>query len=161
LMRYSVRIKSVGTYKTTEVASRNPKSNTVVKTTFSGDAQANADGVPFAQVVADDTQVIHTKTEDAAQAKQKARAAHHRANTDEVTGDFEMPGNPLVLAGTNHEIHNLGQFGGVYHITESKHTIDRNRYVTSFKGKRVGLPTAANGSRDNINPLAPAQISRS
>lgn len=160
LVRYSVRVKTVGTYKETKVASRNPGKNEVVSTSYKGNTQDNADGIPFAQVVAEDTQVIHNKTEDAGQADRKAKAAHHKANSKEVTGDFEAPGRPLLLAGTNHAIHGLGMFSGVFHITESRHTISRNNYTTSFQAKKVNTVAADNQARQSVQPLPRAEISK-
>lgn len=160
LVRYAVRVKTVGTFKETKVASRNPAKNTVVNTSFVGNSQDNADGIPFAQVVAGDTQVINTKTEDAGQADRKAKAAHHKANSKETTGDFEVPGMPLLLAGTNHAIHGLGVFSGVFHILESRHAITRNSYITTFQAKKVNTVSADNQARPKIQPLPRAEISK-
>lgn len=158
LIRYAVRIKTEGVYKATKVASRNPNTNKVVQVTYGADAQNNADGIPFSQVTAADTQVINTKTEDAGQADRKAKAAHHKANSKEVTCDFELPGRALLVAGQNIAVHGLGIFSGVFHILESKHSLGRDKYGTAIKCKKVNTVPADDQARVNDEPIKPAQI---
>lgn len=158
--RCQVRIKSEGTYEKTRVASRNPSKNEVVETEYVGASADNADGIPFSQVVAGDTQVINNRTEDAGQADRKAKAAHHKANSREVTASLEMGGRPLMVAGNNFALHGMGEFSGVFHIEESVHTITRNGYTTSVSCKKVNTVPADARGRVSDDPVPPAQLAQ-
>lgn len=86
---------------------------------------------------------IRSKAENKQQAEAKAKAALHRANTREKTGTIIAPGNALLVAGQNIELTGLGVLSGKYHVTTSRHTLDKTMaYSTEAELKRVGtLPT--------------------
>lgn len=82
---------------------------------------------------------IRSKAENKQQAEAKAKAALHRANTQEKTGTITVPGNTLLVAGQNIEITGIGVLSGKYHVTGSHHQIDRSgAYTTEAELKRVG-----------------------
>lgn len=155
LVAYRCMKKTVGTYKETKVAYRNTTSNTVVTQTFSGDAAANTDGLLFSTVKSGDTQLIKTRAENDGQALRKAKAAHHSKNSNETTGSFRLGLNPLMLAGVNIEIRQLGVYSGVYQVTESRHRISRNGGETSVDAKKIRNIAASLQTRETAAQIAP------
>ena len=155
LVAYRFMSKTVGTYKETKVAYRNTSSNTVVTQTFSGAAAANTDGLLFSTVKSGDTQLIKTRAENDGQALRKAKAAHHQKNSKETTGSFRVGLNPLMLAGVNIEVRQVGVYSGVYQVTESRHRISRNGGDTSVDAKKIRNIAASLQTRNEAVPVAP------
>ncbi|MCM5528971.1 phage late control D family protein [Parasegetibacter sp. NRK P23] len=85
-----------------------------------------------------DTLEIRVKAENRQQAEAKAKYALSKNNTKTVSGDVNMPGNILLVSGSNFELTGFGFMSGIFHIIESTHTIDRSgAYTTSATIKRV------------------------
>lgn len=128
LMSYSLRDKTSETYKKAEVKYHDPVENRVVR----GDDTSSGDDT------AADTLVLQTKAENPGQARAKAKAALHRANSRKQEGTITVPGNPLMVAGNNFELTGLGVLSGVFHIQESRHTLSRSGgYVTEATIKKI------------------------
>jgi len=138
LIRYAIRIKTVGTYAGAKVAARNPTAKKAVQYEYKADTFQNASGVSFATAAPGDEHVVVARAETTAQADQKAKAALHRENGKEFTGSAQMAGAPWMVAGNNFALHGLGEFSGLYHITESRHNVTRSGYFTDIEFKRVG-----------------------
>jgi phage protein D len=76
---------------------------------------------------------------DASDAERLAVARYNTYLADSVTGDGKCAGIPQLRTGKNIEIKGIGRFGGIYYVTSTSHTIDKEGYCTSFKVRRVGL----------------------
>lgn len=153
--RVSVRVKTVGTASKAKVVHHNQKTGKVVQREYQGDGASNSDGIPFEQIVAADEHVVHSRTENVAQADMKAKAAYHRANSREVTGTLTAFGSPRLLAGVNFELIGYGEMSAKYHITESSHSISRDAgYTVGLSFKKVGTVTPAQKRRaDEYAPV--------
>ena len=141
LISYSVTDKSVKTFKAATVKYREPKTNKVVSATVkAGDPLEGGDGVVggATSTTADDEMLITAKAENEQQARLKAQAALHRANTTGQDGNFTLYGEPLFVAGNNFLLTGMGALSGRWHISKSTHTISRSGgYVTSMDAKRL------------------------
>jgi phage protein D len=141
LISYSVTDKSVKTFKAATVKYREPKTNKVVSATVkAGDPLEGGDGVVggATSTTADDEMLITDKAENEQQARLKAQAALHRANTTGQDGNFDLYGEPLFVAGNNFLLTGMGALSGRWHISKSTHTISRGGgYVTSLEAKRL------------------------
>jgi phage protein D len=134
---FNMRDKSFATYKKATVKYHNPKDRTLY--TADVDSVDNGGGNPFTDETAADTLEIRTKAENKQQAEEKAKVALYRSRAQQVEGSITVEGNPILIAGNNIEIVSMGQLSGKYHITESRHDIDRSGgYKTSLAVKRVG-----------------------
>ena len=156
--RYSIRQKMQNTVSKTVVHTHNPQKNEYVKVEYAGVTNPNADGINFTQVVAGDTQLVKTKTDNAGQADRKAKAAHHAKNSKEIIGTIDIPGNPVYLAGININLYELAFFSGVYHIEESVHNIARDKYSTSLTVKKVNNVGTEYRKRPTANTEFKTQI---
>jgi phage protein D len=140
LASFSIKDTSAKTYKDAEVKYHNPVDKKVVSTKYATNQEQNADGYAYSQIASGDTKVIHTKAENKQQAELKAKAALHRNNSKQQEGSLNMEGNPLIVAGNNFELTGFGKVSGLYHITESRHSISRSEgYSTEASIKRVGF----------------------
>lgn len=125
LTGFSFRDKTTETYKGAKAQYHNAMTNELVS-----HSEAGSDGEQLE---------IRSKAENKQQAEAKAKAALHRANTQEKTGSITAPGNVLLVAGQNIELSGLGVLSGIYHITASRHTLDKSMaYGTEAELKRVG-----------------------
>jgi phage protein D len=89
---------------------------------------------------ASDTLVIRKKVENPEQADAVASSAIHNHNSKTRTGSISMPGNILILAGSNFSKVGFGIFDGNYSIVTSTHSIDKSGgYVTSFDYKQGAI----------------------
>lgn len=136
--RYSFRDKVTGTYKDAKVTYHNPEEKKVVVTEYKTQQEKNPDDFAYSQVASSDTKVIYTKAENKQQAEKKAKASLHRANSKQQEGTISLEGNPLLVAGNNFTLTGMGKLSGKWHVSESKHAIDRSGYKTELQLKRVG-----------------------
>lgn len=127
--RYQFRDKMLETFKDAKAKYHNPQTNEVVE----GEQSASV------KDVSGDTLEIRTKSEDATQAKAKAKAALHQANSKKVEGSLSLPGNPQLMAGLNLTLTGFGgKLSGKYHILRSRHTISRGAgYMTEIEVKQL------------------------
>lgn len=129
LISFSFRDKTSETYKGAKARYHNSLTKETVSHSESGESEDTAA----------DHYEIRSKAENKQQAEAKAKAALHRKNTQEKTGIIVTPGNTLLVAGQNIELTGLGVLSGKYHVTGSRHTIDKSAaYSTEAELKRVG-----------------------
>lgn len=137
LKSYSIKDKAIGIPKKAVVKYYNPKTDEVSEGEYKPEKQ-EVDGESFEAVTSEDVLEIRTKAESKQQAEAKARAALHSLVSKEVEGRLALIGNPLLVAGNNFTLNNMGGVSGIYHITQSVHSIDRGGYTTEITFKRVG-----------------------
>jgi len=137
LKDYNWTDKSISTFKAAKAAYHNPKTNETVSFVYTeeGERLEGEGALPA------DTLELRTKAENPAQAEAQAKAALHKANTNEADGTLKVIGNPLLVAGNNFVLTGFGKVSGTMHVTESTHTLTRSGYETSIKFKRVKRPT--------------------
>ena len=124
LSTISLREKTSQLYKSVSVSYKNPKTGKVVSATAKNE-----------NCVKGDTLKIDSRCENKQQALIKAKAALANGNHT-IEGSLSMPGNPYLIAGLNVEVKDVGNFSGKYHITEARHTIDKQMgYSTSVEVK--------------------------
>lgn len=129
---YSMRDKTSGTYKNAKVIYHNPKTSETVEGTFDADPEMN--------IASEDTLEIRDKAENEQQAQEKAKAALHKHNSRQKEGSIVVPGDPLLVAGNNFDLEDMGVLSGRYHILESTHSETRGGgYVTTMEVKQVGF----------------------
>lgn len=139
MIRWKLSDKISGTYSSAQVKYQNPYSNTVIDTIYKIEKATNADGIVFDQIVKDDTLIIRTKTENQTQAKEKARAALHHANSKQKEGTVRVIGNPLFVSGNNINLLDMGSLSGKYHVLRSSHDFTKQGgYTTDMDVKLVG-----------------------
>lgn len=128
MISYSFTDKTISTFAATTIQYSDPNTAEVF---------AYTEKDPKAESV--DSQELRVKAENQQQAEVKAKAAQSKKNTEEITASFSLPGNPLLVAGSNILISGLGKISGKYHILQSNHTITRGGgYTTFLSVKRVG-----------------------
>ena len=85
-----------------------------------------------------DVLTIRTKVENKEQADAIAKSAIQNHNSKTRTGSISLPGNILLLAGSNFNKVGFGIFDGKYTITSSSHSIDKGAgYSTSIEYKQA------------------------
>lgn len=136
---YSIKDATVQTYKSARVSYRDSKTNKVVTSTVNAGDSLDSGGTIGGgnELTAEDTLEMHDKAETEQQARAKAQAALHRANTGGQEGTFDLYGEPLLVAGSNFQLTGMGKLSGRWHITKSRHSITRSSYVTSVEAKRL------------------------
>jgi uncharacterized protein len=77
-----------------------------------------------------------------------------------LTGSGSTPGDPDITAGKVLRLEGLGvEFGGLYRVTGTRHSVDSNGYVTNFDVRKeiwFGSIPPVNQGAIPIRPLAPA-----
>lgn len=137
LLTYSMRDKTSQVFKNAQVKYHDPSDKQVKE--FKTTSNTNADGVAISDTTQEDTLEIRTKAENKQQAELKAKAALYRHNSKQQEGTLVLIGNPLMVAGNNIELTGMGALSGKFHITESRHRIDKGAgYTTEVQVKRVG-----------------------
>jgi len=62
----------------------------------------------------------------------------HKSESNQVTGSLSTIGNVRLVAGNNFQLNGIGRNSGIYHITESTHSISVDSgYITSVSVKRL------------------------
>ena len=124
LSRISLTEKTSKNYKSVTVSYHNPKTGKKITATAKNE-----------NCVKGDTLKINERCENKQQALLKAKAALAKGNNT-IEGSIDLVGNPNLVAGLNVELKNLGYFSGKYHITQTRHFIDRTAgYGTSLEVK--------------------------
>lgn len=124
LSRITLTEKTSKNYKSVTVSYHNPKTGKKITATAK-----NEKGVKG------DTLKINERCENKQQALLKAKAALAKGNNT-IEGSIDLIGNPNLIAGLNVELKDLGYFSGKYHITQTRHFIDRTSgYGTSLEVK--------------------------
>ncbi|MBQ4114079.1 hypothetical protein IJD34_01605 [bacterium] len=124
LSRISLTEKTSKNYKSVTVSYHNPKTGKKITATAKNE-----------NCVKGDTLKINERCENKQQALLKAKAALAKGNNT-IEGSIDLVGNPNLIAGLNVELKDLGYFSGKYHITQTRHFIDRTSgYGTSLEVK--------------------------
>ena len=124
LSRISLSEKTSKNYKSVTVSYHNPKTGKKITATAKNE-----------NCVKGDTLKINERCENKQQALLKAKAALAKGNNT-IEGSIDLVGNPNLIAGLNVELKDLGYFSGKYHITQTRHFIDRTSgYGTSLEVK--------------------------
>lgn len=124
LSRITLTEKTSKNYKSVTVSYHNPKTGKKITATAKNE-----------KCVKGDTLKINERCENKQQALLKAKAALAKGNNT-IEGSIDLVGNPNLIAGLNVELKDLGYFSGKYHITQTRHFIDRTSgYGTSLEVK--------------------------
>jgi len=131
--------QSYDTFKKARLKDFNPMQKKVYETTFDYPPVTNVDGFTYQNIVKDDIKELRTRVGSDNDASLKLKAALHSSNSKQQEGRLCLNGNPLLVAGNNIELTELGKLSGVYHIVTSLHTIMPGiGYTTELMVKRVG-----------------------
>lgn len=124
LSRIILTEKTSKNYKSVTVSYHNPKTGKKITATAKNE-----------NCVKGDTLKINERCENKQQALLKAKAALAKGNNT-IEGSIDLVGNPNLVAGLNVELKDLGYFSGKYHITQTRHFIDRTAgYGTGLEVK--------------------------
>lgn len=124
LTRITLSEKTSKNYKSVTVSYHNPKTGKKITATAKNE-----------KCVKGDTLKITERCENKQQALLKAKAALAKGNNT-IEGSIDLVGTPNLIAGLNVELKDLGYFSGKYHITQTRHFIDRTSgYGTSLEVK--------------------------
>lgn len=124
LSRITLTEKTSKNYKSVTVSYHNPKTGKKVTATAKNE-----------NCVKGDILKINERCENKQQALLKAKAALAKGNNT-IEGSIDLVGNPNLVAGLNVELKDLGYFSGKYHITQTRHFIDRTAgYGTGLEVK--------------------------
>lgn len=135
---YSLKDKTSETYKGANVKSHNHKKQELVTVDINAEPQKATNGDSYNETTKEDIIEIRLRAENKQQAEAKAKAALHRHNSRLQEGNLSVEGNPLLLAGSNFELSDMGKLSGKWHITESTHTITKDGgYTTDLEVKRI------------------------
>jgi phage protein D len=81
---------------------------------------------------------VNRRVESLAQAEKVARGCLRRKNQQEITGNFTLMGDTILLAGLTANIKGFGVFDGKYIIDEARHTYTKSAgYSTAIKSRKV------------------------
>jgi phage protein D len=117
---FEFRTKTQQVYRSATVAYQNPQQKQLIAAQY-GDTSAPT---------GDDLHLI-ARCETPAQATLKAQSALHDANMMEVTGRLETEGDIFLVAGVNIAIQGFKAFDGNYHVTASRHRLERSSGYTT------------------------------
>lgn len=124
LSKITLTEKTSKNYKSVTVSYHNPKTGKKITATAKNEKCVNGD-----------TLKINERCENKQQALLKAKAALAKGKNT-IEGSIDLIGNPNLIAGLNVELKDLGYFSGKYHITQTRHFIDRTSgYGTSLEVK--------------------------
>ena len=124
LSKITLTEKTSKNYKSVTVSYHNPKTGKKITATAKNEKCVNGD-----------TLKINERCENKQQALLKAKAALAKGKNT-IEGSSDLIGNPNLIAGLNVELKDLGYFSGKYHITQTRHFIDRTSgYGTSLEVK--------------------------
>ena len=127
LLSYNLRNSDRASAKKAVVRYYHPKRKKVIE----GEASSSDDlGI---MTNSGDTIMLDIRVENDDQAKRLAKSRLDKKNSEKMTGDFDLLGEPLLVAGQVIELKNFGSFDGRYIISESKHTLKRNGYTTQIR----------------------------
>lgn len=128
LTHYHVHDKIKGVVSSAQVTYHDPKTKQVHRSTAHETTRATSG----------DQLKLNVRAESDTHAKAKAKAALEKANENATQLELTVFGNPRLVAGINFTLEGMGRFGGKYHVTKSRHDIDRSSgYRTDIEAKRV------------------------
>jgi len=86
----------------------------------------------------EDDMELYERIENDQQAQTRAAFGLHDNNSKMTAGDITIPGNILFLSGNNVQLQQIGKLSGVYHILDSRHSINRDGgYKTTGNLKKL------------------------
>lgn len=129
LIRYNVKDKATKVYKKARVKHKQVKSNQEI-TVFYEEKKTD-------QTSSEDTLEIKTRVENVQQAEAKAKAKLHDANRKGQEANFSIPGNPIMVAGNNFDLLDMGGLSGKYHVKKSSHNVSASGYITEIEAVRI------------------------
>ncbi|QOD81897.1 phage late control D family protein [Chromobacterium haemolyticum] len=137
LKHYRVRDKTHATYKSVTVSYMDPKTGKLVEHTEHAKTTKRKRGDKVIEDKAD-TLKINARAENKQQAVAMAKAALRDKNLKEMEGEFDLIGDPRLLAGNTLNIACLGKLSGDYLLSESRHTVTRSGgWDVSLSGQRL------------------------
>ena len=152
LTRYGFRDRIKDTPKKASAKYHDPKSKTLVEF----EVNSEGDVVPHTSA---DTLRLNTRSESAAQAQAKSKAALRRAQDQATVCNCTLPGQPGLVAGVNVELADFGQLSGVYQGWRSFHRIDRSGgYVAELEPRRVKAGVAAARQKLKVATLQDGKV---
>lgn len=129
LSKCTLKDKTSQTYAAATVSKRNARTNEVKKWTVEADGDEGGET---------DTLVVGGNIDNDSQAQARARGALKEKNKDKTTGSLSMGGNPALVAGINIRLSGVGNFSGVWHVTETSHSVDpQGGYTTAATIRKV------------------------
>lgn len=157
----TIKDKSYDTYKKVHLKSFNPMAKKVYETTFAYPDHTNVDGFTYQSIVKDDVKEVRTRVGSNQEANLKAVAELHSSNSKQQEGVITVVGNPLLVAGNNFELTEVGKISGTYHIAESDHLIIPGEgYETEIHIKRVGYINIEKTKRKKPKKVKTVKINR-
>lgn len=124
LTGYSLSTKIRDVYQKAHVKYQDGTSNAVIEATFSDPHKQQGK-----------TLEINEQVTDIADAERLAKKRLREQNREEITGTFNMVGNPLMLASVTLNVAGFGAFDGRYIITRAQHDLGAG-YSTSIDVRR-------------------------
>ena len=125
---YGFRATTQDTYKACRVSYWDAEKKEEIKHTFT----------PPSTPAVGQTFVVNQRMENLKMAEIKSRAMLRRKNSQEITGSFELMGDPALLAGMPGTISGFGAFDGKYIITQAVHTYGRSQgYRTQIQIRKA------------------------
>jgi len=129
LERYHIRDKIKDVAKAAQVSYHDAKTKRLKQSRVQQGAQLDT---------SDYEVKINVRAESDAQARVKAAAALDKANEDATQLELTVFGNPLLVAGINFMLADMGKLSGSYHVDMSRHISNRDSgYSTELEAKRV------------------------
>lgn len=124
---WSLSERMTGLYKEAKISYKDTANNKIIK------HSEQAEGLKSGDIL-----LLDNRIETKAEAKKVCKSALREKNQNRVTANFSMIGNPLFVAGINVFLFGYGKRSGKFHITTSRHVIDRSGgYITEWEGYRV------------------------
>ena len=85
-----------------------------------------------------DTLVLRGRSENAVHAARRVQAAVARASLGSIMGSIDLDGDPILRAGVNVTLTELGALDGRYRVDRATHRVDRsNGYTTSLEVSKL------------------------
>jgi len=75
---------------------------------------------------------IDVRVENTEQARRVAKSRLDKKNAAKVSGEFELVGDPVLVAGQVIELKGFGKWDGRWLVTKSKHAMKRSGYITEI-----------------------------
>lgn len=128
LLTYGFTTKTVEIYKACEITYMDPTAKAVKTYTFTP-----PDAPDVGQVLK-----VNRRVESLAQAQKVAAGMLRRKNKEEITGNFNLMGDTILLAGLTASINGFGVFDGKHIMDEAKHAYTRGGgYTAALKTRKV------------------------
>nr|VFK45761.1 MAG: hypothetical protein BECKTC1821E_GA0114239_10546 [Candidatus Kentron sp. TC] len=131
ITRYSVTDKILRVARSASVVSHRPSSRETIRHDAPETRRAGPD-------ISMDRLSPDLRAETPEQAMAKAAASLDAENEEGASLDLTLFGNPRLVAGVNFVLADMGGFGGVWHITESRHDMRKGAgYTTELRAIRA------------------------